>query len=225
MPFDSLTPAEWQDFVAGRAAQLADRPPAEALMRFELLPRGPYADQTGATVYRGDLTIDGNFTPPSQVIVIDGDVNVSGTLSTVDRDNGGDGQITLVIFGDVRCGSIDHDWGSILFVTGDMIVADWVFTAREDSAFVVGGDLRTPIFIGGDIWAAVGGAVEMEYGYGYAVGLKWCADAYGAPQILPAHGWRELALKLGIGRSAASDTAQFLDVIEARLRETGTLNG
>ena len=224
MSFDPLTPAEWQAFVAKRAAQLPDRTLADALMQFQLLPRGPYADQTSATVHRGDLTIDGNFAPPSQVIVVDGDVTVSGTLSTVDRENGGDGQITLVIFGDVRCGSIDHDWGSILFVTGDAIVADWVYTAREDAAFVVGGDFRTPIFIGADIWAAVGGTVEMDYGYGYAVELAWFADAYGAPQILPKHGWRELALKLGIGRSGAPDTEHFLDLLEARLRETGSLH-
>ncbi|MFB9952871.1 hypothetical protein ACFFP0_28845, partial [Rhizobium puerariae] len=136
---------------------------------------------------------------------------------------GGDGHVTLVVFGNLTCSSIDHDWASTIFVTGNVLVKDWVFASREDSALVIGGDFKTPIFIGADIWVSVGGAVEMEYGYGYAVNLASFADAYGAPQIHPRHGWRELVLKLGFGQGRIRDEEQLLEALEERLRTAGSL--
>lgn len=219
MPFQTVTPAEWKTIVADLAAGLTDRNVADTLMRYQLLPGGPYADQTTATVHRGDLTIDGDFLPPSQVVAVHGDLTIGGTLSTC--EHGGDGQVTVIVFGDVRCSRVDHDWGSILFVTGDLIVREWVFAAREDSALTIGGDFRTPIFVGADLWASAGGTIEMDYGYGYAVELAWAGDAYGAPQIEPKHGWRELDRKLGMGRDSIKDEENFLTSIEARLTGRG----
>lgn len=223
MPFETVTPDEWKAIVADLTAGMSDREAADALTRYQLLPGGPYADQTPATVHRGSLTIDGDFLAPSRVIVVDGDLTVSGTLYTGERD--GDGQVTLVVFGNLKSGRVDHDWGSILFVAGDMIVREWVFAAREDSALVIGGDFWTPIFVGADLWASAGGSIEMEYGYGYAVPLAWSADASGAPQIEPKHGWRELAIKLGMGPNSSRDEESFLRSIEARLTGKGELEG
>lgn len=219
MPFQTVTPDAWKAIVADLAAQMIDREVANALLRFQLLPAGPYADQTTATVHQGSLTIDGDFLPTSQIVIIHGDLTVGGTVRTSESD--GDGQVTLVVFGNVRCGRVDHDWGSILFVTGDLIAREWVFAAREDSALAIGGDFRTPIFVGADLWASVGGGIEMEWGYGYAVPLAWSADAYGAPRIEPRHGWRELALKLGIGGNSIRDEESFLCSIEPKLTGRG----
>lgn len=219
MPFQKVTPDAWKTVVADLAAGMTDRAVADALMRFQLLPGGPYADQTTASVHRGNLTIDGDFFPPSQVVVIHGDLTVGGALRTGESD--GDGQVTLVVFGNVRCRKVDHDWGSLLLVTGDLIAREWVFAAREDSALVIGGDFRTPIFVGADLWASVGGTVEMDWGYGYAVPLAWSADAYGAPRIEPRYGWRELAIKLGMGRNSIRDEESFLCSIETKLTAAG----
>ena len=223
MPFESVSPIEWKNIVVDLAAGLNDPAVADALVKYQLLPGGHYADQTSATVHRGSLEIDGDFLPLSQVVLIQGDLTVSGTVFTSERD--GDGQVTLVVLGSLRCGRVDHDWGSILFVTGNMIVKEWVFAAREDSALTIGGDFRTPIFIGADLWASAGGTIEMDYGYGYAVPLAWFADASGAPRIEPRHGWRELAIKLAMGRESIRSEEKFLSLIEARLTGEGSPSG
>lgn len=223
MSFESVTSAEWLKFVMQRSQELPDHTVAEVLSRFQLVPGGPQNETADASVHHGNLTIDGDLILSSWITVIDGDLHVSGKLSTVIE--GGDGHVTLVVFGDLKCGSIDHDWASIIFVTGDAIVRDWVFASREDSALVIGGDFKTPIFIGGDIWVSVGGSVEMEYGYGYAVDLASFADAYGAPQIHPQHGWRELVSKLGFEQGRIGDEEQLLELLEERLRTAGSLLG
>lgn len=64
MPFQTVTPDAWKTIVADLAAGMTDREVADALMQFQLLPGGPYADQTTATVHRGSLTIGGDFLPP-----------------------------------------------------------------------------------------------------------------------------------------------------------------
>lgn len=219
-PLNSVTSAEWQEFVTQRSRKLPDPTVAEALLRFQLVPGGPQNETADACIHCGDLTIDGDFVPSSWITVIDGNLHVSGKVSTCIE--GGDGHVTLVVFGDLKCGSIDNDWASIIFVTGDAIVRDWVFASREDSSMVVGGDFRTPIFIGADIWVSVGGSVEMEYGYGYAVALARFADAYGAPQVRPTYGWRELVMKLGLGQGRIREE-QLMELLEERLRTTGSL--
>ena len=217
---NSVTSAEWQDFVTRRSKELPDPAVAKALSRFQLVPGGPQTETADAYIHRGDLEIDGDFVPSSWITVIDGNLRVSGKVST--RIEGGDGYVTLVVFGDLNCGSIDNDWASIIFVTGDAVVREWVFASREDSSMVIGGDFRTPIFIGADIWVSVGGSVEMEYGYGYAVALAWFADTYGAAQIQPTYGWRELAMKLGLGQGRIREE-QLVELLEERLRTTGSL--
>ncbi|MBP2509139.1 hypothetical protein J2855_002785 [Agrobacterium tumefaciens] len=221
MSFEKVTSAEWQKFVTRRAQDLPDQTVAEALGRFQLVPGGPQDEAADANTHHGSLTIDGDLALPSCVTVVDGDLDVTGKVST--KIEGGDGHVTLVVFGNLTCGSIDHDWASIIFVTGNVIVRDWVFASREDSALVIGGDFKTPIFIGADIWVSVGGAVEMEYGYGYAVNLASFADAYGAPHIHPQHGWRELVLKLGFAQGRIRDEEQLLEALEERLHATGSL--
>lgn len=220
MSFTSVTSAEWQAFVMQRSEELTDRALADAISRFELIPGGPQNEKSDANIRRGNLTVDGDFTPSSWITVIDGNLEVRGKLST--RIEGGDGHATLVVFGNLKCGSIDNDWASIIFVTGDAIVSDWVFASREDSSMVIGGDFKTPIFIGGDIWVSVGGSAEMEYGYGYAVNLTYFADAYGAPQIQPRNGWRELAFRLGLGQGRIRED-QLMQLLEERMRTAGNL--
>lgn len=60
----TVTPDAWKMIVADLAAGMTDREVADVLMRFQLLPAGPYADQATATVHRGSLTIDGDFLAP-----------------------------------------------------------------------------------------------------------------------------------------------------------------
>ncbi len=214
------TSADWQEFVSQRAKKLADPVLADALARFQLVPGGAQSEVADAWVYTGDIEIEGDFIPSSWLTVIDGDLTVTGRVST--RIDGGDGNVTLVVFGNLKCAQLDNDWASIIFVTGDSTATEWVFAAREDSSMVVGGNFKTPIFIGADIWVSVGGSVEMDYGYGYAVALEWFADAYGAPQIEPTASWRELTLKLGLGRGRLNEE-ELMPLLEERLYTTGNL--
>ena len=218
--FEQCNVSGGQKFVVRRSQELPNPAVTEALLRFQLVPGGPQNETADACIHCGDLNIDGDFAPPSWIAVIDGDLHVSGKVST--WIEGGDGHVTLVVFGDLKCGSVNNDWASIIFVSGDAIAREWVFASREDSSMVVGGDFRTPIFIGVDIWVSVGGSVEMEYGYGYAVALAWFADAYGAPQIQPTFGWRELAMKLGLGQGRIREE-QLIELLEERLQTTGSL--
>ncbi len=220
MSFEKVTSAEWLQFVTKRAESLSDQVVADALLKFELVPGGANPDVADAVIHLGKLSTDGDLILSSWITVIDGDLHVDGKLST--KIEGGDGYVTLVVFGDVECGSIDHDWASIIVVTGDVIAKEWVFASREDSSFVIGGDFKTPLFIGADISVAVAGSVEIEYGYGYAFDLSSFADAYGAPQIHPKYGWRETALKLGIGKGRVPDEEQLMELLEERMATTGS---
>lgn len=148
MHLSSVTSAEWQKFVVRRSQELPNPAVTEALLRFQLVPGGPQNETADACIHCGDLNIDGDFAPPSWIAVIDGDLHVSGKVST--WIEGGDGHVTLVVFGDLKCGSVNNDWASNIFVSGDAIAREWVFASREDSSMVVGGDFRTPIFIGAD---------------------------------------------------------------------------
>lgn len=48
-----------------------------------------------------------------------------------------------------------------------------MLNAFSDSSLVVIGNLRTRFFYGLDIWAEVGGRVEMDYGEGYCLPLGY----------------------------------------------------
>ncbi|HWU81696.1 MAG TPA: hypothetical protein VN158_16720 [Caulobacter sp.] len=180
------------------------------------------ASDLSAGFYDGDLAIEGDFTPPTLVSVVDGDLRVSGKLSTESVD-GMDGHATLIVFGDLRCGGLVNDWASLLVVTGSLIADEWIFAAREDSALVVGGDLRTPIFVGADKWASVGGSAWMEDGYGYAVALASFDDASGAPQVHPRRSWENLVDRLGLDRERVREEHDLIRALEERLYETGGL--
>lgn len=217
-----VTVETWRRKVAMRGDALADRSIAGVLSRLQLLPRGMGASEVSAGFHDGDLTIDGDFTPPTLVSVVDGDLRVSGKLSTEGVD-GMDGHATLIVFGDLRCGGLVNDWASLLVVTDNLIADEWIFAAREDSALIVGGDLRTPVFVGADKWASVGGSVQMDDGYGYAVALAAFDDAFGAPQIHPRGSWKNLVDRLGLDRERVREEHDLIRVLEERLYETGSL--
>lgn len=219
MRLQTMTAPAWQAQVAARAEAMNDRAMAKVLSRFQLLPRGMDPAEISAGVHPGDLAVDGDFTPQTIVTLIEGDLSVRGKLSTENVD-GMDGNATLVVLGDVRCERLVNDWASLLIVAGDLIVGEWAFAAREDSALVVGKDFRTPIFDGADIWASVGGLARMGAGYGYAVDLAAFDDAYGARQIHPERDWRDLVDALGL---EVEDEEQLMEALETRLYATGTL--
>lgn len=221
MGWQILNIATWLE----KVHDLAEAQPDEIaglIRQMQLVPPGYDDDAFKVVWHDGPLTLADDFTPPGLITAIDGDLTLSGKVTTEGID-GADGNATLVVLGDLRCGSLVNDWASIIIVTGDCIVDDWVFAAREDSSLIVGGAFRTPIFIGADIWAAVGGAVDIETGDGYAVALRHAANAYGAPQIRPRRDWRDLVSRLALDRGGAVDEYDLVMKIEDRLYQTGTI--
>lgn len=222
MTWQRLAVDAWEEAVSDQSEHLANRQVANVLDRFSLLPDGADPVETSAGLHHGPLTIDGDFTPPTQLCAIYGDLTVRGKVTTEAVD-GADGNATLIVFGDLRCTSLVNDWASILCISGHCLVEAWVFAAREDSSLIIGVTKSPPIFLGADIWASVGGTVSMDYGYGYAVDLSHLGEAFGVKPILPHKGPRELAMKLGLGRQAALDEMALIQALEERLYATGSI--
>ncbi|MCF1505274.1 hypothetical protein L0F51_16095 [Afifella sp. H1R] len=164
MPWAEMATEAWVETVSAEIVQLKD-PVGLSLARFELLPRE--FEGRGAIHY-GTLRINGDFVPPSQITAIFGDLEVSGRISTQGVD-GADGNTTLLVLGSVESSTLVNDWSSLILVSEDVVVREWALMDQEDSSFVAGANFVTPLFLGYDIWATVGGAASMEAGIGYAV--------------------------------------------------------
>ncbi|MDV3250880.1 hypothetical protein DevBK_05995 [Devosia sp. BK] len=189
--------------------------------RFELTPAGMPLDDIAAGFHAGDLRIDGEFRPESLITAVDGDLVVEGLVSTQGGEDA-DGNATLIVFGDLRCKTLINDWASIIIVTGDLIVEDWVFAAREDSALLIGGDFKTPLFIGADIGVTVGGEIVADYAYGYANGVPAPGQTYGDSKAMDNRSWREIATRLGFGREVTAEE-EFMPAVDLRVITTGSL--
>ncbi|MFV0384915.1 hypothetical protein, partial [Paracoccus sp. (in: a-proteobacteria)] len=171
MSWQTESVAAWQESVLDLADMKGSDLLSGVIHKMQLVPAIDESGTFSAAVHHGALVASDDFVQPALMTAIDGDLTVAGMVTT-EGVEGGDGNATLVVFGDLHCRSLVNDWASIVIVTGDCIVEDWVFAAREDSAFIVGGAFRTPIFVGADIWVSVGGVVEIETGDGYAVALR-----------------------------------------------------
>jgi len=206
--------ADWDEWVSDAADALSNDTLHDVVEQFNLVPSFAQSEGVTGAVHEGALHVVGDFKQPKLLAAVQGDLTVDGMLSTQEID-GWDGNATLVVFGDLHCSQLINDWASLIIVTGDCTVTDWTFIAREDSAFIVGGDFTTPFFVGADIWASVGGRAEMDAGYGYALDLN-----SGGPVVRPAKGWHESALQLGL---PAKDEEAFMIALETRLHETGSI--
>lgn len=216
----TVSAEEWLAEVARRTAML----PAglvDYIGRFALTPAGmPLAD-IAAGHQAGDMRVDGDFQPQSLITAVDGHLTVDGLVSTQGGD-GADGNATLIVFGDVRCKTLINEWASIIIVTGDLIVGDWVYAGREDSTLLVGGDFRTPIYIGADIGVTVGGTIAVDYAYGYATDVPEPGQTYGARKALENRSWREIAARLGLGREVTAEE-ELQQALDMRVITTGGL--
>lgn len=107
----------------------------------------------GAYLINEDLTLD-------QVI----------SLSHL-NDPGADGNMIFIVTGNLTCPRFISEWGSFVVIGGDLTVSELMFTAREDSAHYVVGDISVQGFIGRDIWLEfeTGREVALTYGIGYAL--------------------------------------------------------
>jgi len=166
MGWKRLPVEDWLEAVDGGIAEL-DPPAGPSIERFELRQEL----EGDAAIHEGSLRVEGDLILPSEMTAIMGDLEVGGCISTKGV-NGADGNATLVVFGDVRCATLVNDWASLVLVSGDLSVRDWVYANAEDSSMVVGSGFTTPLFIGSDIWIAVGNDARMDAGLGYAVPLK-----------------------------------------------------
>ncbi|QKJ92494.1 hypothetical protein [Agrobacterium pusense] len=220
MALEKVSAEEWIDQVKRRTVALPVHL-GDYIGRFQLTPAGLPLEDIDARYHVGDLRVDGNFRPESLITAVDGDLVVGGLISTQGGE-GADGNATLIVFGDVRCKTLINEWGSIIIVTGDLIIDEWAYAGREDSSLVVGGNFRTPIYIGADIGVTVGGAVEADYAYGYATNFPELGQTYGASKTLENRSWREIAARLGLGREVMAEEG-LMEALDMRVITTGSL--
>jgi hypothetical protein len=217
MGLETVTAQEWLDRVKQRASKLPNDL-GDCVRRFELTPAGMPLEDIEAGYQKGGLSLGNDFRPKSILTAVDGDLAVDGLVST----QGEDGNATLIVFGDLRCRSLINDWGSIVIVTGSLIADEWVYAAREDSSLIVGGNFKTPIFIGADIELTVGGILEADYAYGYATSLPESGQVYGKDKSLENRSWREIAARLGLGHEVTAEDA-LMQAIDLRVITTESL--
>ena len=204
----------WRAMLAEALAGL-DGPAGPGIARFGHVPE---EFEGSPAIHEGPLDVEGDFTPPSEVTLVLGDLSVDGRVSTQEV-NGADGNATLVVIGSLACATLVNDWASLVLVSGDIVAREWAFAAREDSSMVAGGDFRTPIFIGYDIWVAVGGTARMEAGIGYAAPMGPDGVEDPGRAIRPAADEAATARRLGLG----DDELEWQEELETRLYERGTI--
>lgn len=209
MSWSEVTTQDWLETVSDGIEQLGGRV-SRSLARFKLAPRG--FEGAGA-IHDGPLLIDGDFTPPSQITAVFGDLEVNGRISLQGVD-GADGDTTLLVLGRLTCATLVSDWASLILVSQDVNVSEWAMTSFEDSSFVVGGDFNTPLFIGYDIWVTVGGTARMKAGIGYARQMDANGEEETDRAIRPQLSEEETMRMLRMGED---------DWLEDRLHETGTI--
>ena len=211
---------EWLARVAQRTRALPQKL-AGTVDRFALTPSGMPLGDIEAGYKVGDLQVAGDFRPDSLITAVEGNLAVDGLVSTQGGE-GADGNATLIVFGDLRCKTLINEWASIIIVTGDLIVEDWVYAGREDSALLVGEDFRTPIHIGADIGVTVGGTIAVDYAYGHATDMPEPGQTYGAGKALENRSWREMAARLGLGRDVTAEEG-FMQALDMRVITTGSV--
>lgn len=212
-------PNEWT--LAVKAAGMRSENPATRAVfkRLQLVPGGYPDDEVIAESHLGAFRCDQNYTPRLPLTVINGDLVVDGTVSTEGIAEC-DGNATLVVFGDLTCRSLVNDWASLIIVTGNCRVSDWVYAAREDSALIICGDFTTDMFIGADIGVAVGGRIDVGCGYGYFTPLPNEANNTARP-FHSRDDIGELAKRLGLAGDAGWVADHLTEILETRLYETG----
>jgi hypothetical protein len=112
-----------------------------------------------------------NFSPPGFHTLIIGNLIVNGLvdLHYRDADEGG----SFVIIGNVSCNAFANDYSKGTIIDGDLNARDFIVNAYEDSGLWVTKNLKTKFFFGKDVWAEVGGHVDMEYGDGYCLPIGY----------------------------------------------------
>ncbi|MFS4436928.1 hypothetical protein ACMA5I_01810 [Paracoccaceae bacterium GXU_MW_L88] len=131
--------------------------------------------------------------------LIEGDLETKGPISLSHLNwEHGDGNMILIVTGNLSCDRLVTEWGSLIIVGGDLTVRELFFAAREDSATIVIGDAHVWTYIGHDIPLDVGGVASIDYGFGYAQPLNM-PDPF-SKAVHPRHSEAETLLKLGYGR-------------------------
>ncbi|TCP33183.1 hypothetical protein [Sphingomonas sp. BK235] len=218
MTWQRMPMETWQNKVAALAEALPDRALADLLAQVELVSHALEADDVSAGRHRGDVAIPGDYAPATLLTLIEGDLIVGGHVSTQELD-GNDGRAALVVFGNLRCASLLNDWGSRVIVTGNVLIDSWLYTAREDALVVIGGDLRVPIYVGGEIATEVGGSSIVEHAHG---AIRRVAGAGRAGEAANDD-WDSLAGLLELDPARLTDGDDLVPLLEDRLYRTGSI--
>ena len=64
-------------------------------------------------------------------------------------------------------------WGKFCLINGSLKANGILLNAFQDSSLYCLKDLQTNFFYGKDIWASVGGEIELEFGIGYCLPLAY----------------------------------------------------
>lgn len=123
-------------------------------------------------IHEGDIIASGEWKAPGQVTLIAGNLMVNGFIYTDEEPKVfGEGGV-LIILGNVECEYFANTYGKATFIDGNLFVKQLLVNDFENSALVVLKDLKTKFFYGRDIWADVGGNVNIEFGDGYCLPLN-----------------------------------------------------
>jgi hypothetical protein len=114
-------------------------------------------------LHEGDLTFTGHWQPLDALTLITGDVTVHGLLDARPSQEGYDSWGDLLIFGNVTCENFSSSDYHHIMILGDLMVEKVLLNSFMKSALTVYGNLKARYFHGLDIWANVGGQVEIEH--------------------------------------------------------------
>ena len=159
-------------------------------------------------IFVGDIEQKGTLRFKAMNLLVMGSISTEWLDAANEIGEGG----TLFVANQVICDFFSNYYGKLVVVGGDLHANKMINNEFYDAALVVKKNLKTAYFHGVDIWAEVGGNIEMTYGNGYCLPIGY--DDPGKQHVKPQHDYRASKEFLGI----KDDDNESLNVwIESKL--------
>lgn len=155
-------------------------------------------DENEFQIYIGDIENDKTLTFDALNLLVIGNIKAKWLNTTNNDELGYDEGGSLFVTGSVDCEYFSSHYGKLIVIGKSINVNKILNNAFQDSALIVQNDLTTEYFNGIDIWAEVGGKVNMKYGEGYCLPIgytdavkQWIKPIYNEQQSLDFLGINE----------------------------------
>jgi hypothetical protein len=112
----------------------------------ELLEFESHFKENAIFLHEGNIDIKVNYSPTEKIVVVNGNLTITGNLLTVDKVENN----FLIVFGNVTCNNFLSDYQSTVFIIGNITAHELIFTATRDSVTYIGGNVNSKYIYSGN---------------------------------------------------------------------------